>query len=128
MRQLGSGRIVLVSSQAGQVGVFGYTSYCATKFALKGFAESLQMELARDNIYVTVAYPPDTDTPGLAEENKTKPIETQLINETSGVLSAEEVARKIITSTQKGSFSCWFGINGFLLECLTSGAQPLTST
>lgn len=24
------------------------------------------------NIYVTVAYPPDTDTPGFAEENKTK--------------------------------------------------------
>lgn len=24
------------------------------------------------NVYVTVAYPPDTDTPGLAEENKTK--------------------------------------------------------
>jgi 3-dehydrosphinganine reductase len=127
MRQHGSGRIVLVSSQAGQVGVFGYTSYCATKFALKGLAESLQMELARDNIYVTVAYPPDTDTPGFAEENKTKPIETQLINETSGVLSAEEVAKKIIASTQKGSFSCWFGINGFLLECLTSGAQPITS-
>jgi 3-dehydrosphinganine reductase len=128
MRQLGSGRIVLVSSQAGQVGVFGYTSYCATKFALKGLAESLQMELARDNIYVTLAYPPDTDTPGFLEENKTKPIETQLINETSGVLSAEEVARKIIASARKGSFSCWFGINGFLLECLTSGAQPVTST
>ncbi|CAF0939541.1 unnamed protein product, partial [Adineta ricciae] len=128
MRQLGSGRIVLVSSQAGQLGVFGYTSYCATKFALKGFAESLQMELARDNIYVTVAYPPDTDTPGLAQENISKPIETQLINETSGMLSAEEVAQKIITSTQKGSFSCWFGINGFLLESLTSGAQPITST
>lgn len=127
MRQLGSGRIVLVSSQAGQVGVFGYTSYCSTKFALKGLAESLQMELARDNIYVTVAYPPDTDTPGFVEENKTKPIETQLINETSGVLSAEEVAKKIIQSTQKGSFSCWYGINGFLLECLTSGAQPVTS-
>lgn len=128
MRQFGSGRIVLVSSQAGQIGVFGYTSYCSTKFALKGLAESLQMELARNNIYVTVAYPPDTDTPGLAEENKTKPIETQLINETSGVLSSEDVARKIIASTQKGSFSCWFGINGFLLECLTSGAQPITTT
>lgn len=24
------------------------------------------------NIYVTVAYPPDTDTPGFAEESKTK--------------------------------------------------------
>jgi len=128
MRQLGSGRIVLLSSQAGQLGVFGYTSYCATKFALKGFAESLQMELARDNIFVTVVYPPDTDTPGLIEENKTKPIETQLINETSGVSSAEDVARKIITSTRKGSFSCWFGINGFLLQSLTSGGQPITST
>ena len=127
MRQLGSGRIVLVSSQAGQVGVYGYTSYCATKFALKGLAESLQMELARDNIYVTVAYPPDTDTPGLAEENKSKPIETQLINSTSGLLSAEEVSKKIIASTRQGSFSCWFGINGFLLESLTSGAQPITN-
>lgn len=127
MRQLGSGRIVLISSQAGQVGVYGYTSYCATKFALKGLAESLQMELARDNIYVTVAYPPDTDTPGLAEENKSKPTETQLINGTSGVLSVEEVATKIIASARKGSFSCWFGINGFLLESLTSGAQPITS-
>ena len=86
------------------------------------------MELARDNIYVTVAYPPDTDTPGLLEENKNKPIETQLINETSGVLSADVVARNIIASTRKGSFSCWFGINGFLLEALTSGAQPITST
>ncbi|CAF2674534.1 unnamed protein product [Rotaria sp. Silwood2] len=128
MRQLGSGRIVLVSSQAGQIGVYGYTSYCSTKFALKGLAESLQMELARDNIYVTVAYPPDTDTPGFTEEKKTQPIETRLINDTSGVLSAEEVARKIIISTQKGSFSCWYGINGFLLECLTSGAQPITNT
>ncbi|CAF1088687.1 unnamed protein product [Rotaria sordida] len=128
MHQLGSGRIVLISSQAGQIGIYGYTSYCSTKFALKGLAESLQMELARDNIYVTVVYPPDTDTPGLAEENKTKPIETQLINETSGVASAEEVARKIIKSTQRGSFSCWYGINGFLLDCLTSGAQPITNT
>lgn len=85
------------------------------------------MELARDNIYVTVAYPPDTDTPGLAEENKSKPIETQLINSTSAVLSAKEVAKGIIESTRQGSFSCWFGINGFLLESLTSGAQPITN-
>lgn len=85
------------------------------------------MELARDNIYVTIAYPPDTDTPGFAEENKSKPVETKLINGTSDVLSADAVAKGIIESTRKGSFSCWFGINGFLLDCLTSGAQPITS-
>lgn len=37
---------------------------------LKHVAVLLQMKPY--NIYVTVAYPPDTDTPGLAEENKTK--------------------------------------------------------
>lgn len=38
------GRIVFVSSVAGQVGVFGFTAYSAAKFALRGFAEALQME------------------------------------------------------------------------------------
>ena len=63
------GRIVMVSSQAGQIGIFGYTAYSATKFALKGFSEALQMEVKPYNVYVTMAYPPDTDTPGLKEEN-----------------------------------------------------------
>ncbi|CAF3631576.1 unnamed protein product, partial [Rotaria sp. Silwood2] len=48
------GRIVFVSSLAGQVGLFGYTSYCSTKFALKGLAEALQMELVKYNIYITI--------------------------------------------------------------------------
>lgn len=105
MKERRMGRILFVSSQAGQIGLFGYTAYSPSKFALRGLAESLQMEVSRSafpvlyvgrrgnggreepavkgagvsllqikpyNIYVTVAYPPDTDTPGLAEENKTK--------------------------------------------------------
>lgn len=32
----------------------------------------LLLQMKPYNIYVTVAYPPDTDTPGLAEENKSK--------------------------------------------------------
>lgn len=45
MKDNNAGRIVFISSQAGQVGVFGYTAYSASKFALWGFAESLQMEV-----------------------------------------------------------------------------------
>jgi hypothetical protein len=37
---------------------------------LIGWISALQMKPY--NIYVTVAYPPDTDTPGFVEENKTK--------------------------------------------------------
>jgi len=39
------GRVVFLSSQAGQVGLFGFSGYSAAKFALRGLAESLQMEV-----------------------------------------------------------------------------------
>lgn len=92
MKERKSGRIVFVSSQAGQIGVFGYSAYSSTKFALRGLAEwyqllkkfnflnnkpnnyifSLQMELKPFNIFITLSYPPDTNTPGLESENLTK--------------------------------------------------------
>lgn len=48
MKDNNGGRIVFISSQAGQVGLFGYTAYSASKFALRGFAESLQMEVLNE--------------------------------------------------------------------------------
>ncbi|XP_028631456.1 3-ketodihydrosphingosine reductase isoform X3 [Grammomys surdaster] len=96
MKERRVGRIVFVSSQAGQLGLFGFTAYSSSKFALRGLAEALQMEVKPYNVYVTVAYPPDTDTPGLAEENKTKPLETRLISETTAVCKPEQVAKQIV--------------------------------
>lgn len=45
MKERRMGRIMFVSSQAGQIGLFGYTAYSASKFALRGLAEALQMEV-----------------------------------------------------------------------------------
>lgn len=45
MVQQQGGRIVFLSSQAGQIGLFGFSAYSASKFALRGLAESLQMEV-----------------------------------------------------------------------------------
>ena len=45
MKRLARGRLVFVSSQAGQIGLYGYTAYSASKWALRGLAESLQMEV-----------------------------------------------------------------------------------
>ncbi|XP_043545547.1 3-ketodihydrosphingosine reductase isoform X4 [Chiloscyllium plagiosum] len=96
MKERRMGRIVFVSSQAGQLGLFGYTAYSPSKFALRGLAESLQMEVKPYNIYITVAYPPDTDTPGFQQENKVKPLETKLISETSGLCQPDQVAKIIV--------------------------------
>ena len=65
----GGGTIVNVSSMAGFIGVFGYTDYCASKFAVVGLSEALRQELRRYGITVAVLCPPDTDTPGLANED-----------------------------------------------------------
>jgi 3-dehydrosphinganine reductase len=45
MKGRGEGRIVIVSSQAALLGIYGYTAYSSTKFALRGLAESLHMEV-----------------------------------------------------------------------------------
>jgi 3-dehydrosphinganine reductase len=41
MKKRGSGRVVFVSSMAGQLGLYGFTAYSATKFAVRGMAEAL---------------------------------------------------------------------------------------
>ena len=45
---------------------------------------------------MTVSFPPDTDTPGFAEENKDKPEETRLISEAAGLFSPETVAKVLL--------------------------------
>ncbi|MBN3308101.1 KDSR reductase, partial [Amia calva] len=127
MKERRMGRVVFVSSQAGQVGLYGYTAYSPSKFALRGLAEALQMEMKPYNIYVTVAYPPDTDTPGLAEENKTKPLETKMISETSGICQPDQVAKIVVKDAVQGNFNSSVGPDGYMLSALTCGMSPVTS-
>jgi len=47
MKKRRHGRVVFLSSQAGQMGLYGFTGYSATKFALRGLAEALQMEVSQ---------------------------------------------------------------------------------
>jgi len=48
------GKIVLISSGAGLIGIYGYTPYSPTKFALRGLAESLRGELKPLGIQVSI--------------------------------------------------------------------------
>jgi len=100
-----AGSFVGVSSAAGLVGVFGYTAYAPTKFAVRGFLESLRGELLPYGIHVGCSFPPDTDTPQLADENQYKPKETKAISGTIKPLSAERVAKSIIEGIEKEHFA-----------------------
>lgn len=52
------------------MGIYGYGAYSATKYALRGLAEALRHEVVLDNIYVSLIFPPGTETPGFAEGGK----------------------------------------------------------
>lgn len=98
------GYILNVSSIAGFVGVFGYTDYAAAKFGVIGFSEALRSELKPCGIQVSVLCPPDTDTPGFVEENKTKPPETRAVSATAKIMKPEEVAAAMLRGMEKGKF------------------------
>jgi 3-dehydrosphinganine reductase len=119
------GRIVMISSGAGLIGIFGYTAYSPTKFALRGFAEALHAELRHQGVGVSIAFPPDTDTPQLAEEMKTKPPETVLMTGTVKAWSAEQVAERIVRESARGTFAVTPGLALTLLYRGGSLLSPL---
>ena len=57
MRQVGRGRLIFVSSIGARVASMGRTAYCASKFALEGFAESLMQEVTPLGIQVSIVEP-----------------------------------------------------------------------
>ena len=124
MKLKGRGYIVNTSSVAGLIGVYGYTDYCASKFAIVGFSEALRGELKPHGISVSVLCPPDTDTPGFKTENLTKPEETRAISSTAKVLSPSAVADALVRGMARGRFLIIPGLDsrlGVLAKRLVPG-------
>ncbi len=98
------GYIVNVCSVLGFMGVFGYSDYSASKFALMGLTESLKSELKPCGVGVSIVCPPDTDTPGFEVENRNKPRETVAVSEGGGLLQPEQVAEAMLKGMEKGKY------------------------
>jgi 3-dehydrosphinganine reductase len=120
MMKRGSGHIINLSSMAGYLGVFGYSAYGATKYAVAGYSEVLRAEMKPHGIRVSVAFPPDTDTPQLAYEEPFKPAEMKAIAGNAKALSAEKVARSILQQAEKGHFMIFPGTDARLFYLASS--------
>jgi 3-dehydrosphinganine reductase len=125
MEKQKKGHIVLISSGAGLIGIYGYSAYSPSKFALRGLAESLRGELKSKGIQMSIVYPPNTDTPQLVEENKTKPTETKIIEGTATTWTAEDVAQIIIQGINRQSFAITPGWEMNYLNKLHSLFTPI---
>jgi 3-dehydrosphinganine reductase len=125
MRARRGGHIVLVSSGAGLLGLYGYTAYAPTKFAVRGLAEALRSELKPQGIGVSIVYPPDTDTPQLHEEIRIRPEATSRIAGGARIRSADEVAQAIIAGVERKHFVIAPGWEMGVLARLHSLIGPL---
>ncbi|MBN2848689.1 MAG: SDR family oxidoreductase [Coriobacteriia bacterium] len=115
MVERGSGHIGLVSSMGGLVGVYGYAGYSAAKFGVTGFAEVLRSELKPHGVGVTLACPPNMDTPGYAREIATEPRETAAINGIAVTIPPSVAAAKFLHAIERGRFLVLHGATNRLL-------------
>lgn len=104
MVERGAGHIGLVSSMGGLVGVYGYAGYSASKFGVTGFAEVLRSELKPHGVGVTLACPPNMDTPGYAREIATEPRETAAINGMARTIPPSVAAGEFLAAIERGRF------------------------
>jgi 3-dehydrosphinganine reductase len=112
MMEQRSGHIVNIASVAGAIGVFGYTGYGASKFAVRGVSEVLRIELKPHNIGLSVVIPNDTDTPQLRGERKAQPLETKI---TEGMLKPEGLR------TASEFIAYW------LVKLFNDGGEPMSA-
>lgn len=116
--KLKSGNIINISSIAGKRGTKNNSVYCATKFGLNGFTQSLCKELGPYNIRVNAVCPVLIKTPGLMKEInknyspafKDKNFFLNFINSNSSLNSlptAEDVANMVyfLTSDESSSIT-----------------------
>lgn len=94
-----SGHIVNISSLAGWIGSQGLSSYCASKFGLRGFGESLSADLEETGVQVTNVYPcfsrtPILDSPRYGYEEQ-REVPERLISEPADVVA------RVIEGVQK---------------------------
>eukprot|EP01084_Bolivina_argentea_P249160 416977_1 len=122
------GRIIINCSLLGIMGMGYYSAYCSSKWALRGFVESIFSELAAYNIYISIVYPPDVKTASLEREKQINiPSQVKELSDNTGIWDPQIVGNGIMSMIEKGEYNRSWGIDGWMLINLTAGFTIPTS-
>lgn len=103
MKQQQSGQIINISSGAGRNGIRNMAAYCASKFGVVGFTESLGLEVRNYNIRVSVLLPGSvaTNFSSTAKREGGKSSHQQQSHEIGYAMTADEVAEVIVAMLEQ---------------------------
>lgn len=94
----GGGHIVFISSLSGKSGQGGAAVYSATKFGLRGFAQGLRGDLARENVGVSCVFPGFIRDAGMFHEAGTQ------LPKGVGTSTPEQVAGSVVEAIERNRF------------------------
>jgi uncharacterized protein len=114
----GRGHIVNISSVAGHIGTLNMAGYCASKFAINGFTESLYHELKPRGIAVSVVSPGPVKTAFNRSFAQTSPKSPQ-----SMIISPASVSQTVITIIENKRFEM-ITPRSFALMCAVKRFTP----
>jgi len=101
MLDRGQGQIAFISSMSGLMGVYGYSAYCASKYAVTGFVLALQQELYGTGVSASLICPSEVATPMIAAEADSVLPQTRLLKDLAGTMSPDKAADLIIKGIKK---------------------------
>ena len=122
--------VVFTASVLAFFSIVGYGPYSPSKWALRGLADTLAMEL---NLYpdhpvrVHVVYPATITSPGLARENQTKPAITLELEKEEPPETPDTVARRAIGGLERRDCFVPVSFLGELMLCGVMGCSPRNS-
>lgn len=98
------GRIVNIASVAGLMGVFGYATYCSSKFALVGLTESLRYEMKPLGVKVHLVCPSEFASPMTQHLNDTRTPENKAHTLTIPEYDIDTMVKDTIRGIEKEKF------------------------
>jgi butyryl-CoA dehydrogenase len=124
--QQNAGHIVNISSVFGLAGIENQTAYCTAKFALRGFTETLRMELAGTNVYTTTVHPGGVDTNIVRNSRANEIIAPEEVRQTTitqfaklATTTPDSAARQILKAVERKRARLVIGKDGRTLDLLT---------
>lgn len=120
------GHIVNISSVFGLAGAANQSAYCTSKFAVRGFTETLRMELDGTNIHTTVVHPGGIKTNIVRASLPKGSLATEDMHrksvqrfDRSALTSASKAARRILEAIENKNQRVVIGPDGKALDFIS---------